>query len=225
MVQLLHHKLDPASRLVRLMAFEYGVALELNEVSHWKRTPEFLEISPAGTLPVFMEPQTPAIVGVTAIIHCLEERYAPSTVSGLIPADPKTRYEMWRLVEWVIVKLAGEVTNYVLEEKISKHETRQGTPDTSILRAAKANLTEHLKYFDWLLSSRSWLAGGEMSLADFALASYLSCLDYLGDIGWDAHPDTKDWYARMKSRPSFRPLLADKLMGTPPIGHYADLDF
>ncbi|MCB1518748.1 MAG: glutathione S-transferase family protein [Hyphomicrobiaceae bacterium] len=225
MVRLLHHKLDPHSRLIRLMAAEYSASFEMSEISPWKRDPEFLKLSPAATLPVMIDQGAPAIVGVLANLHYVEEMFAPNPINGLIPAEPGLRTEMWRLIEWAIIKLNGEVTQYVLDEKVGKRDTRSGTPDTSILRAAKANLVEHLHYFDWLFASRSWAAGNEMTLADFALAAHLSCLDYLGDVAWEDHRETKDWYARMKSRPSFRPLLSDRLVGTPASPTYADLDF
>jgi glutathione S-transferase len=50
-------------------------------------------------------------------------------------------------------------------------------------------------------------------------------LDYLGDVPWEKHPEAKLWYARIKSRPSFRPLLQDRLSGLRPAAHYDDLDF
>ena len=65
----------------------------------------------------------------------------------------------------------------------------------------------------------------EISAADLTAAAHLSCLDYLGDVPWDEHPVAKEWYARLKSRPSFRPLLADHWPGTNPPEHYANLDF
>jgi glutathione S-transferase len=50
-------------------------------------------------------------------------------------------------------------------------------------------------------------------------------LDYIGDVPWDQHPRAREWYARLKSRPSFRPLLGDHVPGAPPPAHYANLDF
>ncbi len=100
-----------------------------------------------------------------------------------------------------------------------------GTPDTSVLRASKTNLGYHLEYVSYLAERRRWLAGAEFSLADIAAAAHLSAIDYLGDIPWDDHPQARDWYARVKSRPSFRPILADLIPGAPPPKHYADLDF
>ena len=100
-----------------------------------------------------------------------------------------------------------------------------GSPDSAAIRAGRNNLKSHLRYLDWLVQSRNWLAGSRLSLADLAAASALSVPDYLGEIPWDSEPAVRDWYARVKSRPSFRPILADKLAGLPPASHYVDLDF
>ncbi len=225
MTRFLHHPLDPSSRLIRLMCAEYGVALSMEQISPWKREKDFTALSPAATLPVLIEEGQAPVVGPLAVIDALEQRHAPASVAGLFPLDRGPRAETWRLLEWVLFKLNDEVTRYVLEEKLGKHERGKGGPETSVLRAAKANLSEHLLYFDWLLASRTWVAGEEMSLADFALAAHISTLDYLGDMDWSNAGETRDWYARMKSRPAFRPLLGDRLVGLPASATYADLDF
>lgn len=226
MPRLLHHPLDPAARLARLMLAEYGVAYELQEVKPWLREADFLEINPAATVPVMIEPGQAPIVGVLAVIHAIEERYSPSAVNGLFPVEPQQRAEMWRLLEWVLLKFNDEVTRYIFEEKIAKRDRRSGgVPEPAVLRAAKANLGEHMLYFNWLLASRRWFAGNEMTLADFALAAHLSTLDYMGDVHWDEVVETRDWYARIKSRPAFRPLLGDRIAGLPAHAGYADLDF
>jgi glutathione S-transferase len=118
-----------------------------------------------------------------------------------------------------------EVTRYVVEEKILKRDRPGATPDPSILRVAKANLVEHLLYFNWLFATRHWVAGEAMTLADFALAAHLSSLDYLGDVAWDTAGEVRQWYARIKSRPAFRTLLNDRVAGMPPHAGYPDLDF
>jgi len=100
-----------------------------------------------------------------------------------------------------------------------------GEPSSSAIRAGGRNLHIHLSYIDWLAERRSWLAGEEMTLADLTAAAHLSSVDYLGDVPWEDHPEAKQWYARIKSRPSFRPVLADHIPGAPPPRHYADLDF
>jgi glutathione S-transferase len=225
MPRLLHHRLDPASRLARLMFAEYGVAVDLEDVKPWARDPHLLEINPAGTVPILIDEGQPNAVGVLAIVHAIEDRYSPAAVAGLFPAEPRNRTEMWRLCEWVLMKLNDEVTRYVVEEKILKRDRPGATPDPSVLRVAKANLVEHMLYFNWLFATRQWIAGEAMTLADFALAAHLSSLDYLGDVGWESAVEVRQWYARIKSRPAFRTLLNDRIGGMPPHAGYADLDF
>ena len=225
MPSLLHHPLDPASRLIRLMCAEYGVPLDMEEIKPWLRTPELLEVNPAATLPILIDDNDQSVIGLLANIHTIEALYAPSAVAGLMPDDAIVRAEMWRLIEWVISKLNDEVTRYVLEEKIVKRDHRGATPDPAVLRVAKANLNEHMLYFNWLFANRSWLTGDDMTLADFALAAHLSTLDYLGDIDWGKAGETRDWYSRIKSRPAFRTLLNDRVLAIPPHQGYADLDF
>ncbi len=93
------------------------------------------------------------------------------------------------------------------------------------IRAGHTNLATHLAYIEYLMAQHNWLAGKSFSLADITAAAQLSCLDYIGDVPWEEYPEAKTWYARMKSRPSVRPLLADHIPGIPPPRHYADLDF
>jgi glutathione S-transferase len=224
MPRLLQHRLDPASRLARLMFAEYGTEVTLEDIKPWTRDPAILELNPAATVPILIESGAPPIVGMLSVIHAIEDRYAPENVSGLFPADSVERSEMWRLLEWVLMKLNDEVTRYILEEKIVKREQR-GTPEPQVLRVAKANLAEHLLYFNWLFATRQWIAGSTMTLADFALAAHLSSLDYLGDVAWDTSAETRQWYARIKSRPAFRTLLSDRVAGMPAAAGYSDLDF
>lgn len=207
------------------MFAEYGVPIELEDIKPWTREPQLLEINPAATVPILIEPGEPPIVGVLAVIHAIEERYSPTAVAGLFPAQARERAEMWRLLEWVLLKLNDEVTRYVFEEKIVKRDRRGATPEPGVLRVAKANLVEHMLYFNWLFATRHWIAGDTMTLADFALAAHLSSLDYLGDVGWDTSAETRQWYARIKSRPAFRTLLGDRVAGMPAAAGYADLDF
>lgn len=224
MPTLLQHRLDPGSRLVRLVLTEYGVAYDIEDVSPYRRDAALTEINPAATLPLLLEDSLPPIIGLSAVLHYIEESGIVAN-RGLVPQSVPQKAEMWRLFDWVMSKFNDEVSRYVLEEKIGKRETKQGAPDPATLRAAKANLGEHMHYFAYLLATRKWVGGEEMSLADFALAAQLSTLDYLGDIAWDDYPDVKLWFARIKSRPAFRPLLSDRVVGMPAASSYADLDF
>jgi glutathione S-transferase len=207
------------------MFAEYGIAIDLEDIKPWTREPQLLELNPAATVPILVDEGEPPAVGVLATIHAIEDRYSPSAVAGLFPAQGRDRAEMWRLCEWVLLKLNDEVTRYVIEEKIVKRDQRGATPEPAVLRVAKANLAEHMLYFNWLFATRHWVAGDVMTLADFALAAHLSALDYLGDVSWETAAEVRQWYARIKSRPAFRTLLNDRVGGMPPSAGYADLDF
>lgn len=225
MAILLQHRLDPPSRLVRLMLAEYGIPTTLEDVSPWRGDAKLSEVDPAATVPVLQVEHYPPMIGQSATVDLIEKHFAPDSGANLVPEDVLARAETFRMLDWVNIRFNDEVTRYVLEEKIGKRERKTGAPDPSALRAAKANLVEHLKYFAYLLATRRWLAGDELTLADFALAAHLSALDYLGDVPWPEHEEVKFWYARVKSRPAFRSLLADRVTGTPPSATYADLDF
>jgi glutathione S-transferase len=207
------------------MCAEYGVPLDLEDAKPWLREPRFLEIDASARGPILVNDAEPPVVGVLAALHTIEDHWSPSAVAGLFPPQGKDRAEMWRLLDWVLLKLNDEVTRYVFEEKVVKRDRKGATPDPGVLRVAKANLNEHLLYFNWLFATRQWIAGDVMTLADFALAAHLSTLDYLADVAWETSLETRQWYARIKSRPAFRTLLNDRVAGFPAAAGYADLDF
>lgn len=219
---LYHFWLSPQSRKLRVVLQEKSLDFALKIEKWWERRAEFLALNPAGEVPVLIEPDGTVLADSGAIIEFLDETYREKLLIGLNPLD---RAETRRLAAWFDGKMSREVTEPILGERLMKRLLAVGQPDSSALRAAKANLGSHLDYISYLAERRRWLAGDHFSVADIAAASHLSVLDYLGDVPWDEHEPAKDWYARIKSRPSFRPILGDHLPGTPPPRHYADLDF
>ena len=171
-----------------------------------------------------------SIVGAWVICEYLDEAFgALKRERRLFPEDPMGRAEMRRIMDWCLTKLEAEVTRYAVNERVTKRlmpsSMGGGAPDSQALRAVRANIGYHLKYLGWLAGTRNWLAGQSMTQADLTAAAALSVLDYLGEVDWAEDEALKDWYMRMKSRPSFRPLLADRIRGMPPVSHYVDLDF
>jgi glutathione S-transferase len=230
MLTLLHHPLCPHSRYVRLILGEYGIAARLVEERFWERREEFLLLNPAGELPVLVTDGQPAIPSAAIIAEYIEETRAPSEADDrLLPAAAGERVEVRRLANWYNDKFYAEVSGPLVNERVFKRymtaEQGGGPPDTDVLRAARHNIRYHMAYLGWLVRTRDWLAGERMSLADLAAAAHLSVADYLGEVPWNENEAAKHWYARVKSRPAFRPLLADTLAGLPPARSYADLDF
>jgi glutathione S-transferase len=222
MRSLHHFSLQPQSRRIRIQLREKKIDFDLVAERPWERREDLLRLNPAGETPVLVEDGGRAIVGAGAIGEYLEEIYPENPLLG---ADATGRAETRRLVAWFDDKFEREVTRNLLHEKMLRRLYGQGGPDSAAIRAGKANIRIHLDYIAWLTERRNWLAGAQFSLADIAAAAQLSVIDYLGDVDWDAFPEAKHWYARVKSRPSFRPILADTWPGTQPPPHYADLDF
>jgi glutathione S-transferase len=222
-MRVLHHlPLSPYARKVRLVLAEKRLPFELRMEKTWERRPEYLEMNPAGTVPVLIEDNGLIIPDSTVICEYLDEAYPDNSLMGRTLAE---RIEIRRLVAWFDGKFANEVTANLYGEKYLRRLTHRGNPDPSAIRTGYTALRYHLEYLAWLAETRKWLAGSTLSVADFAAAAHLSTLDFIGEVDWSLSPPVKEWYARMKSRPSFRGVLADRVPGTAPPAHYADLDF
>ncbi len=221
MIRLYHFPLSPFCRKVRLTLAEKKLEVELVEERYWEPTPDFLRRNPAGKVPV-LKIDTRVMSESQAICEYLDES---NPTPPLMPRDADARYEVRRLCAWFDDKFHTEVTSKLLYERVHKKLMGQGYPDSKNVKSGAARIKYHLDYLGWLLDQRRWLAGNEMSLADFTAAAHLSSLDYISDVDWHRAPAVKDWYAKIKSRPSFRSLLADQVPGFPPPAHYANLDF
>jgi glutathione S-transferase len=224
---LLHYPLCPASRAVRLALNEAGIEVDRQEVKPWAIGRDFLNLNPAGTLPVLVVEGKP-VCGALPIAEYLAEtvaREGPGARSGIWPGNALERAEARRVTEWFLRKFDAEVSEFLLEEKHYKPASRSGAPDLEAIRHGRSNLRYHLSYVSFLSDHRKWLGGDNPGFADLAAAAQLSAMDYLGEIPWSEFPEAKAWYARLKSRPSFRPLLSDRVPGFNPPEHYANLDF
>jgi len=230
MLTLFHHPICPHSRFVRLALEEYGSPPRLVEERTWERREEFLTLNPAGTTPVLVEEGVPPVPGASVIAEYLDEtRGGTLGVFRLLPGVLGSRVEVRRLMSWFNEKFFEEVSGPLVLQRVYKRYIPAGSgggaPDTETLRAAKSNIRYHLAYIGWLVRTRDWLAGENLTYADLSAAAHLSAADYLGEVPWNEDETARDWYARVKSRPSFRPLLVDALPGLPPAQNYANLDF
>ena len=222
MAVLHHYPLAASSRLIRLQCGEYKLELDLITQLPWLRDEKVLALNPAGELPIFEHETHGVVSGARVISEWLE---AIIEDNFLMPATAGERAEVRRLVDWFEGKFTLEVTRPLVRERVIKRFQSGEAASSQILRAALANAQIHLGYVDWLAGQYSWLAGPNISLADLAAAAHISVLDYFGDVDWQRYPEAKLWYMKLKSRPSFRSLLSDVLVGMPPASHYSNLDF
>jgi glutathione S-transferase len=221
MIRLYHFPLSPFCRKVRLVLAEKKLEVELVEERYWEPSAEFIRRNPAGKVPV-LKIDARMLSESQAICEYLDESVPQPP---LMPRDVDGRYEVRRLCAWFDDKFQSEVTSKLLHERVNKKVMGQGYPDSKNVKAGSQRIKGHIDYMTQLLDERRWLAGDVMTLADLTAAAHLSCLDYISDVDWHRSAVVKDWYAKIKSRPSFRALLADQISGFPPAPHYADLDF
>ncbi len=227
MPRLHHFTLDPYSRRMRLALNEYGAQAELRDEQPWAPSADLFQLNPAGTLPVFVEDDGSAVSGVEALAEYLEE--TRNGTGSLIHGNARERAEVRRLVGWFDTKFYAEVAEPVLTEKVVRRfmprDLGGGSPEMTRVRKGLELLKAHLDYIGRLADGRNWLAGDHLSLADLAGAAHLSAIDYIGDVPWADFPSAKAWFQRLKSRPSYRPLLSDSVRGMPAAQCYTDLDF
>ncbi len=230
MFTLFHHPFCPHSRFIRLVLGELGQEMRLVEERAWERREAFLALNPAGTTPVLIAEEQPAIPGPSIIAEYLDELLGEGMAQRrLLPSTRGERIEVRRLMAWFNEKFFEEASKPLVTERIYKRFMSEdhggGPPATDVIRAAKTNVRYHLAYIGWLARTRNYLAGDRLTYADLAAAAHLSAIDYLGDVPWVEDEAAKAWYARVKSRPSFRPLLSEWLAGVPASRTYVDLDF
>lgn len=223
MITLLHHPFCPHSRLVRLVLSEGCFHHELFVEPFWKGREEFLDLNPLGEIPVLID------CGVTitdsfAIVDYLSN-HPDYRGLRLIPESGNLRTHVLDIYGQSRGYLATKVVSKITSEKYFKQQFGQGRPDPRVTRTALNALTTLLELYTWHLEKNAWLCGPRITLGDCAVAAQLSCVDFFGFIDWERYPIVKDWYTRIKSRPSFQPILKDKIPGYAPVPHYANLDF
>lgn len=221
MVLLVHHSISPQSRKARLIMAEKKMLFVLKEEEPWNISDEISNINPSGDIPILIFDGS-VISGNYAITEYLEES---NPQYKLLPENAKERAEVRRIVEWFDNKFYNEVYRYIVYEKIIKRFQYREAPNSKILKAGLNNLRFHMEYIDYLADKNNYLAGNIITLADLTVAAHLSILDYLGDINWEEYKNAKLWYAKIKSRPSFKDILKDSIRGITPSANYTNLDF
>ncbi|MEL6422273.1 MAG: glutathione S-transferase family protein [Pseudomonadota bacterium] len=237
MASLRHYRLCPKSRAVRILCAEAGLIVELVDDQPWTWPPERTQLNPTGELPVLVTDEG-AVAGVYPIVEWIADAILgeaagtrdDTRAAHAIAGSAAERAEIRRLIDWFTRKLPQDATDWLLEEKVYAR-FRDGSeagraPDPETLRAALDNMDHHMRYLDHLAASRRWLAGDYLSAADICAAAGISTADYLGAVDWPLFPAAHAWYARMKSRPSVRRILEDRVPGAPPPpAAYDDPDF
>lgn len=223
-----HYPLCPYSRKVRLCLTEKKLDFTSEIENFWEKKPDYLKINPQGYVPALVDLNGSIILDSNAITEYLEEAYPDRK---LYPEELLARAEVRRLINWFDTRFANEVSLVLLWEKVIKSQyakvngQKSEAPNSALIRHLKSVLANYMEYIAWLVDRRNWLAGDHFSMADITVAAHLSTVDYFGDVNWDKFESVKNWFMRIKSRPSYRNLLNDKIPSLAPAAHYTELDF
>jgi glutathione S-transferase len=225
MYRLYHHPICPFSRKVRIHMAAKEIGVELVVENFWERRKEFIAMNSAANVPVLFDHSNSLIISESSvIIEYIEEKH--SEIKNFIGENIVKKAEARKIQNWFDLKFFNEVTKYILNEKFfNRYLPSAKAPDSEVLRIARKNLNIHLSYIEYLLESRKYLAGEQISIADFSAAAQISSLDYFGDINWNHYLSVKDWYSMVKSYKFFAEILKDRLPNINPPQHYSKLDF
>ena len=222
MFKLYYMSMCAPSRAAKIILNEKSIKFHSINEPVWQRRIEFLKINPEGELPVIIDNKNNKIIGYFSLAYFLEDNEDQKSLVGKCPLS---RLEVRRICKWFDNKFNKEVYENIVEERVFKSLKGLGNPSSESLKAGRVNLKNHENYLEWLLKNRTFIAGEFFSIADIICSAYLSTLDYLGEVDWERINLTKKWYAQIKSRPSFRDILEEKLFTIPASKHYKNLDF
>lgn len=222
MRELYHYPLDAYGRVARIYLREKALEYQEIEEYPWDRRRVFSENQVVSDLPTLIENDGTVLEGCYAIVEYIEQTYRSHSLFG---DSFKSKAEVRRISALFNVNFFADVTNNIIFEKVMKKFMDKSSPDSSSIRKGNSNIKKYFDYINWLANRRNWLAGEDFSLADISAAAHISCLDYMGSIEWESYPEVKNWYVRIKSRPSFREILKDRISNISPPDFYSDLDF
>jgi glutathione S-transferase len=208
--------------MTRIYLKEKALEHELIMDFPWNRKNTFSKHHVFSDLPTLMDLDGAVLEGWYAIIEHLEQSYRASSLLGI---TQKEKAESRRIVILFNEMFFADVTKNIVFEKIIKKYVENSSPDSSSIRRGIGEIKKYFGYITALTDCRNWLSGNDFSLADIAAAAQISCIDYVGAVEWNDYPDVKNWYVRIKSRPSFRDILQDRIPNVTPPDHYQELDF
>ena len=224
--KLIHHQLCPLSRQIRVLMDELQLEYTLTKEDYWVSKPSAGKAHAIRILPI-LEPDTDGnedvvISGYYPIIEFLHENFKDFF---LMPSSVAERSKVRHCLLWFNEKFLREVSKVIVDEKVIRPITKSGEPRGEYLRIAKNNLNYHFHILEQTLDKQSYVTSEKLTAADIATGAHISIVDYFGEIAWDMWPCIKEWYAILKSRPSFRAILADRIPGLSPPKYYDDPDF
>jgi glutathione S-transferase len=191
---------SPNTRKVQAVAAHLKIALEFQFVDITKgqsRTPEFMAINPNGRTPVLVDGDF-TLWESNAILQYLAGQ-KPNTLwpEGARMRADIARWQFWQAAHW------HEGCAGFLWENLVKKLLGQGETDMAVLKKAEEAFHRDAAVLDAHLGRHQFLATGTLTLADFAVASYLHYA-VAAKLPWERYGHIQAWYARIEALPAWR---------------------
>jgi glutathione S-transferase len=221
MITLYHYYLCSSSRYIRLILEEHKIPYQTQLENYWKPQKDFLQLNPAGHLPVLINEENFPFIGANACVEYIRDlKLRPD----LFVDDYREKAEINRLVHWFDVVFKKEVFDPIIYEKVFSRIVDNITPNSENIRAALNNLDFHIQYLNYLLNGKKYFIKEEVTYLDFLAVANFSVLDYLGLLNLNSYKNIREWYFKIKSRPSFKILLKDQIVGLNAHENYQNID-
>lgn len=190
---------SPNTWKVRAVATHLGIKLDLELVDLTKpRTAEYLALNPAGRTPTLVDGDF-TLTESNAIMQYL----ASTSANSLWPDDARiradiTRWQFWQLAHW-----GAEACQPLVFNRLVKKLLNLGPPDEAAVAKATESFHKEAKLLDTHLGKQPYLAGKELTLADFTVAAPLFYTQQ-GGLPVEPYGKLRDWFGRVSALPAWR---------------------
>ena len=111
MITFYHYYLCSSSRYIRLILEENKIPYQTQLENYWKPQKDFLQLNPAGHLPVLINEENFPVIGANACVEYIRDlRSRPD----LFVDDYREKAEINRLVHWFDVIFKKEVYDPII---------------------------------------------------------------------------------------------------------------
>jgi len=164
------------------------------------RTPEFLKLNPAGSIPVIVDSDGPGGQPLTLSQSGAIILYVAEKCGRFLPKDAAARAKTLQWFAMATSDVSGGHTALFL--------TVNRMPEKSEANAAiwEKRLADHLKVFDGQLEGRDYLMGPELTVADIALFPPVSLRQPLIEKA-GGFANLSRWFKTMSARPGVQQAL------------------
>ena len=201
---LYYHQQSNFSRKIRILLAEKKIDYELKEIDLSKEKPSFfLEISPIGKVPVFVDEDGPIVWDSTLIAEYIDETYPDPS---FYPSSFIKRLECRKWEELADTLGDSIIRLWVL----NKTNNLNPTPYQFSL---EQSINRLLKIFDQQLSQSAYLLGGETwTIADIATLCSLGYYNLRFNEAWELeYYHLKKWFNKLHEHESVYSTIPQKI--------------